>query len=137
LIAVASSCECNPDAQPLRVDIAAATADVGFATGSLRGTAKISAFSITKHPITKGEYAQCVSARGCKQVDSDACLTSPSSESLEAENTPLRCVPPSAAASYCSWLGGSLPSLEQWLVAARGASVARLDDRPRDEARRL
>jgi hypothetical protein len=44
--------------------------------------------------------------------------TSPSAAGL-----PVTCATPRQAAEYCAWVGGKLPTLEQWAYAARGPSV--------------
>jgi hypothetical protein len=35
----------------------------------------------------------------------------------------VTCVTPRQAVEYCGWVGGTLPTIEQWVYAARGPSI--------------
>lgn len=116
------------------VAISASNLQVGFATGTLRGQRTVSSFKISKHPVTRAEYAACVAAGACKKADDTACgseayapYSGYRTPDYRAENpeAPAVCVGESNAEAYCKWTGGRLPTLEEWLLAARGASVRR------------
>jgi Sulfatase-modifying factor enzyme 1 len=109
--------------------------EFGFAIGRLRTPISSGSFQITKTPITVGHYRDCVTAAACSvpELSGGACATvavpiiegktydaKPSAESL-----PVTCASPRQAMAYCAWVGGSLPTAEQWHHAARGASVRR------------
>jgi hypothetical protein len=47
------------------------------------------------------------------------------SEDGSYDDLPVTCVTPIQARQYCAWLGGALPTAEQWLVAVRGEKVRR------------
>lgn len=123
---------CDQDARPKvaradieleRVSIPASVVTVGFAAGRLRHDAKLNHYEISKAPVTTAEYQACTQAGACepgglvavKQGDVD----------VDVSHDAAILAAPEAAIAFCAWTGGSLPSLEQWLLAARGSSVQR------------
>jgi hypothetical protein len=53
-------------------------------------------------------------------------LTGPTfSSAPEAARLPVTCTMPAQADGYCAWIGGTVPTPEQWLLAARGPKVVR------------
>lgn len=115
---------------PDSVSVEGAEVEVGVHRGTLRFTGKVESFRITKLPVQVRDYVSCLSAGACT-VDADAdCATS-----LEDAESPevASCVSPEQAGAYCAWVGGRLPTLSEWMLAARGASVQRFPwgtDRP-------
>jgi formylglycine-generating enzyme required for sulfatase activity len=84
--------------------------------------------------VTIGEYRGCIDAGTCKPPRETACNDWPERTSAYRPNFHLQDVPSDAAATcvglteaeqYCTWVGGKLPTLTQWLLAARGRSPQR------------
>ena len=103
----------------LVTSISAASVVSGFKHGRLRKEIAVAGFSISKRPITVEQFLSCVESgpcnvptQGCGNMDGDA------------QDAAL-CVGPENAEAYCSWSGGRLPRLSEWLLAARGRSVQR------------
>lgn len=92
---------------------------VGFAEGRLTGAAKLGAFSISKTPVTVQGFKSCVAAGACSW--SDASCVNPQG----ADDDVALCVGFESAAAYCGWVGARLPTLAEWLAAARGPTVRR------------
>jgi hypothetical protein len=146
LCAVASGCEDEPiNGRPVgpvepggqrgkAVLIERQEVQSGFALGHRRKSFDLGSFQISQHPITIGEYRGCVSAGRCKNPRETACAAAPGmpvtgranfhDEGL-VEDVAVTCTGLQEARQYCRWVGGSLPTLEQWLLAARGASPLR------------
>jgi hypothetical protein len=91
----------------------------GFKHGQLRKQIDVAGFSISKNPITLAQYQTCVDAQVCKAPEL-ACANAGGS----AQDAAL-CLGEENARAYCAWGGGRLPSLEEWLLAARGGSPRR------------
>jgi formylglycine-generating enzyme required for sulfatase activity len=108
---------------------------VGLQLSPVREERTVSAFRITKNPITVGRYKQCVSAEACTEpaLASAECrspgdpkhLNGPTFGAPDGDELPVTCVKPEQAIAYCRWLGGRLPDSTQWLAAARGPAVRR------------
>lgn len=107
------------------VSVDAGDTTVGFAFGNTRVTEKTPSFKISKHPITKKQYQECEKARICKapkvEECSDAALARASFRG--DDDSVAVCVGRENAQTYCKWAGGRLPTLAEWLRAARGPSV--------------
>jgi formylglycine-generating enzyme required for sulfatase activity len=106
----------------------------GFARGYLRKATEVESFRISKHPIALGEYRACISAGGCEQPHEGACTDWPTNPVMRrpnlklegvADDVPVTCVGLEGARRYCTWVGGTLPTLEQWQLAARGPTPQR------------
>jgi hypothetical protein len=101
----------------------------GFASGVLRDQVDLAAFRITRNPITRAQYGQCVEAGACAESKNAGCAPT-AFEQLRGRSTaepesPHVCSTVTEAASYCSWIGGRLPVFPEWLLAARGPSPQR------------
>lgn len=113
------------------VTIAAQRVESGFAGGALRRSSDVGDFLIGRHPVTVGEFRRCVAAGACQEPEPDACAALPYDGPARrlnygdpdvADDAAVMCVGTDIARRYCEWTGGTLPTLEQWLLAARGGS---------------
>jgi formylglycine-generating enzyme required for sulfatase activity len=116
----------RPEEVPPSIDVAAAKIEVGFHVGRLRSEAPVGAFRITETPVTWREYAHCTDAGACEKASRPV----PGCQDLKASpgsiaELPVTCATASQAEAYCRWIGGRLPSLEEWQLAARGPKVTR------------
>jgi hypothetical protein len=131
------------DAIPPSAEVAATTGTVGFAIGRLRSEQTLEAFRISRSPTSVGQYRRCVEAGACTAPAQATlqCLSTGKGPVLQAatwggrdtEELPVTCVQPEQAKAYCRWVGGVLPTTEQWMIAARGPAVRRYawgDDPP-------
>lgn len=123
---------------PESVAVAASDVTVGFASGVSRAQARVTPYRITRHPITVGDYRACVAAGAC-DPPRGACdgaggvLDRATYDDADATDVPVTCVAPAQAVRYCAFVGGRLPSVSEWLLAARGGTVQRYawgDDAP-------
>jgi hypothetical protein len=98
---------------------------VGFARGTMRVTESTGAFQISKSPITKKQYRECEAAKICKAPKLDECSDPALAHASfnGDDDSAAICVGRENAERYCRWVGGRLPTLAEWLRAARGPSV--------------
>ncbi len=120
----------RPDELPAVVRVPAANVAVGFFRSARRTQAQVDAFGITKSPVTVGQYRACVEAGACVGEPRHTPSCGARGASIQpgeqgGGDLPMTCVEPASASTYCAWIGGSLPALEQWLLAARGPAPAR------------
>lgn len=125
----------GPGDIPDSVTLSSGTFQFGFALGKPRQAVKTEAFAISKSPITVGLYKRCIDAGACtapelgegqcSQVRVPVLEGKTFDASPDADGIPLTCASPRQATAYCAWLGGTLPTPEQWMYAARGADVQR------------
>lgn len=136
---VAASCtertapRAAPGQVPDTVTVPGASFEFGFAMSRRTSSVSTGAFAITRTPITVGQYKECVAGGGCSapRLDTPACRAPrvPVVEgktydaSPSANGLPMTCVSTRQAVDYCDWVGGTLPTVEQWVYAARGATV--------------
>lgn len=101
----------------------------GFKHGRLRQEIDVVGFSISKQPITVGQYRTCMDANVCTtpahECANVAGTESNGSDSDGAARDAALCVGEDNARAYCAWSGGRLPTLSEWLFAARGPSPQR------------
>jgi formylglycine-generating enzyme required for sulfatase activity len=100
----------------------------------LRKTQDVESFSISRYPVTLGQFRACVAAGACAAPPETACYVSAGEPAARranwkdanlADDVAATCVGIANARAYCEYVGGKLPTLEQWFLAARGAGVRR------------
>lgn len=116
------------------VEIRAQTMTSGFQMGRIREDVSVEAFAISRYPVTIGAFKKCVAAGSCEAPSDTACPSRPGEavvhrpnygDDTAAEDVAVTCVGVDNARAYCSYVGGRLPTLEEWLLAARGAAPRR------------
>ena len=81
-------------------------------------------FSLTKTPITVAQYQKCLAAGVCSPEHLLKDNTSDAENSIycnlvnSRDNHPMNCVDWYGAKEYCEWIGGRLPTQEEWRYAA-------------------
>lgn len=118
-----------PGELPELVALAEASLTAGFAGEDIRDKVSLPAFRITKYPIQRREYESCVEAGACTQSEAARCDASGFEQlrgrALDAAESPQTCTSVAEASEYCAWIGGRLPTLPEWLLAARGSEPRR------------
>ncbi len=115
----------DPDAAGATVTVKGGDTTVGFARGKLRRVESVKAFSIMKHPVTVKQYKKCQKAGACKEPRLDECSSPDLARQAmkgDGDNVAL-CVGYDNAQRFCKWVEGRLPTLPEWLRAARGPEV--------------
>ncbi len=123
----------RPDQIPALVSVGRGTTTYGFLTSSERLPLEVGAFRVSKSPITVAQYKQCMEAGACSVPSENACLeregagalSAPTYDTEGAGDLPLTCAGIAQAEAYCAWVGGTLPTVAQWLTAVRGREVTR------------
>lgn len=123
----------SADDVPPMASIAAATLTSGVQIGPARRPESVAAFRIAKRPVTVAQYLDCVSAGACAPAPDNACSDPTAPPPFNRPTVaidgggalPATCVGAAQAKAFCAWVGGKLPSLSQFLLAARGPSVRR------------
>jgi formylglycine-generating enzyme required for sulfatase activity len=95
---------------------------VGFATGTIRKSTQLHSYRVTAGPVTASDYMECVAAGACEERGQD-CIPDDQVEMWSSSEAPALCVSPNQVAAYCEWIDGQIPTLEEWLLAGRGAEV--------------
>lgn len=123
-----------PETVPSSVVIPASTAELGSPISRLRTTANISAYRITRFPITVHDYEACVTAGVCTPpaLSTGACSeatigkTNPETDDdSTVDRVPVMCTSIHQASTYCRWVGARLPTVAEHLLAARGTEIKR------------
>ena len=114
------------------VSIPAGSFTLGHATGSHSSgdTVTLSAFALKKTPVTVAEFEKCVAAGECtsshyKTVSFSSYCNYNRGNSWK--NHPMNCIDWDGAKEYCEWIGGRLPTEEEWEYAATHNGTAHLD----------
>ena len=91
---------------------------------------RVAAFCMQKTEVTVAAYDACVKAGGCTATDAGPWCNA--RKGGRADH-PVNCVDWEQAVAYCRWVGGRLPTEEEWEYAARGTDGRRYpwgNDRP-------
>lgn len=110
---------------PDTIAIAGGDVTEGFAFGVLRTIRHVDAFKIATEPVTAADFAKCQAAGACGAPKQDCLGADAGTEPFASPRSPALCVGDDEAKKYCEWTGGRLPTLLEWLDAARGPSIAR------------
>ncbi len=108
-------------AVPDRVSIQGGEIMLGHAHGSLRQKAKLDGYSITETLVTVSQYRQCVDAGVCEapaRTEAPSIWKTTYSHAAKAQRLPMVGISDGAAARYCRWVGGKLPTYPQWQMGA-------------------
>jgi len=109
---------------PNALSISGTRVSVGMARGSLRDQAEVEGFRITQLPIRISDYQECV-AKGVCSVSTETLTMYPEWSDASRSSEPATGLSLGQAKKYCEWLGARLPTLSEWLLAARGPEIAR------------
>lgn len=128
-----TSARAPKDAVPAQIGLSGGTVTVGVKLGKSRHTTEVQSFRIAVTPTTVAQYARCVEGGNCsapgdsspKCAERAAGAAGFTFDVEGAADAPVTCVTPKQAKQFCSWVGGSLPTVAQWLLAARGPNVTR------------
>lgn len=121
------------DAIPPKVTVQGGSVEVGTAMTVLRRQEDVAGFAISVEPTTVAQFRMCVAAGVCSapEVTLGTCGTlrgadgATYSDDPAYNSLPLTCASVAQAKQYCDWVGGRLPRLNEWVLAARGATVQR------------
>ncbi|MCU0691494.1 MAG: formylglycine-generating enzyme family protein [Polyangiaceae bacterium] len=132
----------GPGDIPESVLIPAQEVALGFVGSPSSSTKKLGSFRISRSPVTAAQYLACMRSGACGEpAGVEQCtgqrptspLNGPTLEVTADGQLPVTCVSSEQAQGFCRWVGATLPSLPQWLLAARGAAPQRYawgDDPP-------
>jgi len=99
----------------------------------------VAAFAMGRLEVSVKQFAACASAGACPMAvrEADVARVQTCNWKHERWDHPINCLDWSAARSFCKWLGGDLPTAEQWEYAARSGGNARYPwgDAPFDATR--
>jgi hypothetical protein len=74
----------------------------------------VPAFGLDRAEVTVARFRACAAARVCPKLADDS-----------EPGRPVRNVSPSEASAFCAYVGGRLPSADEWLFAAAGSAGRR------------
>jgi hypothetical protein len=102
---------------PAVLEVGSAKGTAGVFSGTLRAEYRLVAFKMLRHPVTNAQYASCVAVGACPAPSDGGAQGAP--------DAPVVLDAAEPADAYCGWIGGTLPTAEQWMHAARGPDARR------------
>gem|GEM_PF-1942924 len=82
----------------------------------------VSAFKLAKTDVTVAAYAKCVSAGACTEPETSSSVCNWKTGRVDH---PVNCVDWNQSTAFCKWVGGRLPTEEEWEYVASGGSEGR------------
>ncbi|HET7545645.1 MAG TPA: SUMF1/EgtB/PvdO family nonheme iron enzyme [Polyangiaceae bacterium] len=76
--------------------------------------ARVQPFALDRAEVTVARFRSCSAARLCPKLPDDS-----------EPGRPVRNLSPSEASAFCAYVGGRLPSADEWLFAAAGSAGRR------------
>lgn len=108
------------------IEVPGGTVFVGCASGDAdcnsfeaRQRVELASFAVLATEVTVAQYAACVRAGACVAT-STAPSTNCNAGVAGRDQHPMNCVALEQAKSFCGWVGGRLPTADEWELAARG-----------------
>lgn len=92
-----------------------------FTSAAPSSVAAISAFRIAKTETTVAQFKKCLAAGACEQVDGETVAGNAFCNIQRGDaysNHPMNCVTWREAKQFCEWVGGRLPTADEWEYAA-------------------
>ncbi len=92
-------------------------------------TVTLEAFALKKTPVTVAEFEKCVAANACTSTSYYTVSHNSYCNYNRGENWknhPMNCVDWYGAKEYCEWIGGRLPTEEEWEYASTHNGTAHL-----------
>lgn len=92
------------------------------------GPVEVEPFWIGRTEVTVAQYAACVAAGGCSPIAWSRCtagpvLGRPLAAKFGGDDQPAVCVDHGQAEAFARFVGGRLPTVTEWIYAARGGEV--------------
>jgi formylglycine-generating enzyme required for sulfatase activity/TolB-like protein len=82
-------------------------------------------FELGETEVTTSAYQKCVDAAACKKAHSRHGGFCNAWYLAKKGDHPINCVEPDLAEAFCAWIGGRLPTRDEWEYAATGGDVRR------------
>lgn len=96
-------------------------------------TVQMNAFALGKTPVTVAQFKKCVSAGACSRPKINSGNNVAWKEYCNytrgetKKNHPMNCIDFAGAQEYCEWVGGRLPTEEEWEYAATHNGIEHLN----------
>jgi hypothetical protein len=84
---------------------------------AIKGLTRSAPFAMNAYEVSRGQYALCLQAGACRSNTWQGALGDPS------DKLPIAKVTVEDGQQFCKWIGGSLPTLDQWKAAAFGEAT--------------
>ena len=84
------------------------------------------AFDVLQTEVTAAQFTACVEAGACGKVpplEHERAAQLCTLQREDAASHPVNCVDHAAATAFCAWVGGRLPSYDEWYYGARSGGL--------------